>query len=192
MSGSVQKRKRLVVFGALCLILVLVGLFWFRNHLHRRAILHRVEEMTARLTGEPSERAPGSDRRARWNEWHFEIERLSPDLRHEFWARRRADFHAWLRDLMKASQREQAALLAEIIERIKDFRTQWDKLSGGEPGWWHDLSSLELEKRQQQWLSMAGPEERALVNEFLRMLAAQALQDGLAAVPSPWGDDAPT
>jgi hypothetical protein len=191
MNDSLRRNSRRLVVAAACLVILVVALWYVRQRASREP-LSKVEEITARLTSADLDALTPATRRDRWHEWHRELENLPPRLKHEFWSARNEHFHAWLQEFRRASREEQAALLKEILESINEFRTTWEPTSGGRPSWWDDLNAVELEKRQQQWLSLAEPEERAMVNAFLQMLAAEALQLGLATTPSPWGDDAPT
>jgi len=191
MSGFLRRYRRRLTIAAACLMLFLAGLFLY-NLSTRRAPLRRLEEITTRLTGPELAALPPAERRAHWHDWQRELKHLSPHWQREFWLRRDESFRSWLQDFMQTSREKQAAFLKEILSDINEFRRQWDGGSGGGPKWWDDLSPLEREMRQQEWLSMAGPEERAQVNSFLQMLAAQSQQLGRATTPSPWGDDAPT
>jgi hypothetical protein len=188
MNGFVTKHKRGLTTAAAGLAILAV-LLWWLGHGSTTASLQKVEALTARLVAPQREGTPVADRRILWNEWHREIDHLPPALKTQFWSARAKRFRIWLRDFPQASRKEQAELLREILQQINDFRAQWDTAGG--PNWWDQLSPLELESRRQQWLSMTGPEDRALVNSFFRLLAAEAQAVG-TTVTSPWGDEAPT
>jgi hypothetical protein len=188
MKGFVMKHKRGLTTVAACLVIFAV-LLWWLGYGSSTASLQKVEALTARLVAPPREGAPVADRRILWNEWRREIDRLPPSLKGQYWSARAERFRIWLRDFLQASRKEQAALLRETLQQIDDFRSHWDTAGG--PNWWDQLSPLELESRRQQWLSMASPEDRALVNSFFRLLAAEAQAVGTTVI-SPWGDEAPT
>jgi hypothetical protein len=182
-----HRRWLLTAVGVLMLIVLIAGL----GNLARPTPLRKVEEMTARLLAAEHDSSSSENRRNNWRDWHREIEHLPPALKREFWSQRGEQFRIWLQDFVRRSKQEQTEMLREILSQICEFRKHLAVISSG-PNGLTELSPLEREKRQQEWLSMASPEERALVNHFLQMLAAEAQQLGLATTPSPWGDDAPT
>ena len=191
MTWTWKRKTVLFVALGLCLCLGAIRLLSFRRE---QADIAGLQELTAQLTEPRSRQIYPEERRAGWQQWRRQLDRLSPEQRREFWAEHSKELRHWLKSFMAASKSAQTEILNQVIGSIQVFRRQWRE--GGSaaagPGWWAHLSPEELERRQQEWLAMTAPEERALVNAFQRMLAAQSQQLGLTSAPSPWGDDSPT
>jgi hypothetical protein len=184
------RRDRKSAIALAVAVLVLLGTWWAVNHFRDDPRVARLEHLTRQLTG--PEQTARESQRARWKQWRRELDALTPVQRQQFWGDRRATFRDWLSSLMSASKNDRAEMLSQVISAIKEFRRQWqEEGNAAGPGWRADLSPLELEQRQQEWLAMTTPQERALVEAFLRMLAAQSQLLG-ETTSSPWGDDSPT
>jgi hypothetical protein len=179
-----SRKRRFVLAGGILLGVAGIGIL-LRPRAKVDSHLDAVTKVAELLTGEDGDKLSPGERREIWNRLRRELARLTPRQQQDFWAPRRQALREWLSAFMKTPRPQQVAILNEEIARIEEFRRQ---LRGGS----QDMSATtaqqpaRLEQTRQQALSAASPAERALVADFLAMLAVQRVQTGLAAAVSPW------
>jgi hypothetical protein len=180
-----RKRSLLAVALSLLLLAVAGALLYCRPD--PRQV--RVTELSDRLTAPQTTPPPPQEGRRLWRELHHEIGQLPAAAQRQFWDKRRRVFRDWVEDFFRAPRQEQAALLQQEIDRMREFQRQ--HASAGVPGagWSAGLDAEELDRRRRQWLDLTTPEERALVGLYFEMLSQQGQQSGGGSgAPSPWGD----
>jgi colicin import membrane protein len=194
--------------GVVSTLLVIGMGFWFVKYLRASSQVARVKELRQQLA--ESSKLPEAQRRELWTEMRQEMQQLPETTRREMWQEQRAGFEKRMDDDMRKvlllPPDQRSAAIDKQIDEMEKRRKEWDqrrqqqqasKQAGGGPepnaGGRGDRqrgggrqraadptgkAGLERTKRR---LDQSTPEQRAMREEYRRLVEARRQQRGLAA-----------
>jgi hypothetical protein len=206
-----QGRGRRWLIGVVTVSLVIGSGVWFVNYLRASSQIARVKELQQQLA--EAQKLPEAQRRELRSQMREEMEQLPDNMRRELWQEQRAQFEQRMDDQMKkvlllpADQRtaEIDKQIDEMEKRRKEFeQRRQQQAANGQAGQGQNgppeagqqrgrggrqrtpdptgKVSLERTKRR---LDQSTPEQRAMREEYRRIVEARRQQRGLPANPWP-------